>query len=118
MNDMQSSPFNPQRLIEWIDNKQAEVKELEVVATNLKHLHTINKAQEFETLASSAVFCFCLSFVQDDKSYLDLMFKHMHSQERLDSYNSSPHHLPWYKNKINLKFIQLILKNFVWRIKM
>ena len=30
MNDMQSSSFNPQRLIEWIDNKQAEVKELEV----------------------------------------------------------------------------------------
>ena len=112
MNDIQTSPFNPQKLIEWIDNKQAEQKELEVVAMHLKHLRMINKAQEFQALASSAVFCFCLSFIQNDKSYLDLMFKHMYCQERVESYNSSPHHLPWYENRSFLDKLKIYSVNF------
>ena len=114
MNDIQSSPFNPQRLIQWIDNKQTELKELELVAMHLKHLQMISTAQEFQTLASSVVFCFCLSFVKFDKSYLNSMYKHMYSQQNVevDSCNGSPDNLPWYENKMLLSKLKTYSANF------
>lgn len=111
INDIQSSPFNPQRLVQWVDIKKIEIKELEAIAVQLKHLHMIATAEEFQALSSSEVFCFCFSFVRLEKSYLDLMFKHIYSQERVDS-DSNPEQIPWYENKILVEKIKTYSANF------
>jgi len=41
INDVQLSLFNPQNLVQWIDNKQTEFKELEAIYMHLKHLQLI-----------------------------------------------------------------------------
>jgi len=114
INDVQLSPFNPQNLVQWIDNKQTEFKELEASYMHLKHLQLINTAEEFQTLSSSTVFCFCLSFIQLDNSFLDLMFRHTYSQEKIDSYssNDSSNNLFWYENNTLLDKLKTYSANF------
>lgn len=107
--DIEISPFNPQKLFEWIGKKQLEIQNLEVITSHLKHLELIDTAEKFQKLTSSAIFCFSLSFVQLDKSRLDLMFKHLYSQEKIDPYNSSPN---WYENRTLLDKIKAYSANF------
>ena len=80
----------------------------------LKHLCVIATAEEFQKFSSSEVFCFCLSFVRLEKSYLDLMFiynKHMYSQKMIDFISNSDQ-LPWYENRILLHKIKTYSANF------
>jgi len=60
------------------------------------------------------VFCFCLSFAQLDNSFLDLMFRHTYSQEKMNSYssNNSSNNLFWYENNTLLDKLKTYSANF------
>ena len=106
------SPFNPQRLVQWINSKKTELKELDSIVMHLKHLHVVNTVEELQTLSTSALYCFCLSFVQLDNSYLDSMFKYIYLQEKVESNSSSLAPLSWFEDSTLLLKLKTASVNF------
>ncbi|XP_065902285.1 neoverrucotoxin subunit alpha-like [Dysidea avara] len=105
-----SSPFNPETISNWLQSQNKMLMQLETLIQHCDCIPLVRTKAEFENLGLSTVFCFNISFIQQDTTQLDNMVKYLHFQEN-DTKSISEHN-PWYQNEQFLSSLHLCIKNF------
>ncbi|CAF0821513.1 unnamed protein product [Rotaria sordida] len=114
LKEIDSSPYNKQKLQFWLDSKENELKILSTFALALKKESISVASTSLDDVISDInydyVCCLCFHFTEANVSELTDMYNYIHDRSK---FVPSTINLPWYEDKNIIQMIRTELRLFI-----